>query len=115
QAVISASAHALCRSGPAATWPTNALDDQPARLCMEFDFFRQVGFVEERLGDSDPPRIADPDDARLRGHCDYSVATSSRPSQVPGSPRRHGHVTPDGRENELSSGNSLFKPKDALR
>ena len=72
-------------SGPAAARPANPLDDQPARLCMEFDFFGQIRFVEERLGDPDPPRIADSDDARLRGHCDYSVATSGRSLQVPAS------------------------------
>ena len=71
---------------------TNALDDQPARLCMEFDFFRQIGFVEERLG----IRSRELPILTMRvfvGHCDDSVATPSRALQVPGSPRRRGHVT----------------------
>jgi hypothetical protein len=33
---------------------------------MEFDFFRKIGFIEQRPWDSDP-RVADPDDARFRG------------------------------------------------
>ena len=44
---------------------------------MEFDFVGKIRFIEQRLWDPDPPRVADPDDARSRGHCDYSVATSS--------------------------------------
>jgi len=53
----------------------SALDDQPAWFGVEFNFFRKIRFIEQRLGDTDSPRIADPNDARLRGHCDYSVAT----------------------------------------
>jgi hypothetical protein len=33
----------------------SGLDDQPARLGVEFDFFRKVRFIEERLWDPDPP------------------------------------------------------------
>ena len=39
------------------------------------------------LGIRIPPRIADPHDARLRGHCDYSVATYGE------SCTRHGGAT----------------------
>jgi hypothetical protein len=35
------------------------LNDEPARLCVEFDFFGQVGLDEERLGNPNPPRISD--------------------------------------------------------
>jgi hypothetical protein len=42
---------------------------------VEFDFFRKIRFIEQRLWNPDPPRVADPDNTGFRGHCDYSVAT----------------------------------------
>jgi hypothetical protein len=48
--VVDASRHPLCGSRPAGTWMTSGLDDQPARMGVEFDFFRKVGFIEQRVG-----------------------------------------------------------------
>jgi hypothetical protein len=44
---------------------------------MKFDLIRQVSFIEQHLWDPNSSRIADPDDARLGRHCDYSVTTLS--------------------------------------
>jgi len=46
----------------------HGLDDQPASFGAEFNFLREIGFIEQRLGDAYPTRIADPDDTRLRRH-----------------------------------------------
>jgi hypothetical protein len=73
--IIAAGPHALCGCRPPAPWMASGLDDQPARFSMELNFFRKIRLIEQRLGDTNPARIADPDDARLRGHCAYSVAT----------------------------------------
>ena len=56
--------------GRRAAWTT-----EPARLRVELDFFGQIRFVQERLGNPNPPRIADLHNARPGGHRNYSVAT----------------------------------------
>ena len=48
--------------------PLLQLDDQPARLGVEFDFLGEIRFVEQRLGNPDPPGISDLHDSGLRGH-----------------------------------------------
>jgi hypothetical protein len=79
EAVIAASPQPFRRCCPPATRTTRRLDDQPARLGVEFDLFGQIGFVEEPLGNPDPLRIADPDNSRLRRHSGHTVALRSRP------------------------------------
>jgi len=73
--VIAAGAHSLCGCSPTAARVAHGSDHQPAWFGVEFNFFRKVRFIEQRLWDADPSRIADPDDARSCGHCDYSVST----------------------------------------
>jgi hypothetical protein len=68
EAIVVASPHAFRGCRPPASGMASGLDDQPARLRVEFDFFGQIRFLEERLGNPDPPRIADLYDPRLRSH-----------------------------------------------
>jgi hypothetical protein len=75
--VIAASAHALCGCRPPVARAANRLDHQPAWFGVKFHFLRKGRFVEQRFRDADPSRIADPDDARLRSHRNYSVATTT--------------------------------------
>ena len=44
---------------------------------MEFNFFRKIRFIEQGLRNPNSTRVADPDDPRLGGHCDYIVTTSA--------------------------------------
>ena len=58
---------------------------------MEFDFVREIRFIEQRSGNPDSPRVTDLDDSRFRGHGNYSVAT--RPAR-----RKSGDVPAGGTE-----------------
>ena len=59
-----------------------ALDDQPGRFGVELDFIGEIRFIEQRLRDSDPVRIADPDDAGLHRHCDLQSSYTRRSSRA---------------------------------
>jgi hypothetical protein len=76
ESVVAPSLHALGSCGPPGSRMASGLDDRPARLRMKFDFFSQIRFIEQRLRDPNSSRIADPDDARFGGQCDYGVTTS---------------------------------------
>ena len=79
ESVVAASPHAPCRRRPPAASMTSGLNNQPAGLGVELRFFRKIRFIDQRLGNPNPPRIVDPDDARLRRHWDYSVAIATSP------------------------------------
>jgi hypothetical protein len=45
-----------------------SLDDEPTGLRVDFDFFGEMGLVEERLRNPNAPRVSDPRDPGLRRH-----------------------------------------------
>lgn len=53
---------------PPGSGPCRGADDDAARFGAQFDFFRQVGLIEQDLRYANPARITDTDDACLRGH-----------------------------------------------
>jgi hypothetical protein len=40
----------------------SSLDDEPAGLRVDFDFFGEMSLVEERLRNPNAPRVSDPHD-----------------------------------------------------
>ena len=74
QQVVAGGAH-LPRCGlPALTRPPRGPHHESSRLGMQLDLVRQVGQLEQRLGDANPFGVPDPDDAGRGGHT-YIVIT----------------------------------------
>jgi hypothetical protein len=83
EAVIAASS--LHFAAAAAARTMSDLNDERARLCVEFDFFGQVGLDEERLGYPNPPRISDASrSASWLPFGDDSAAPWNRPDDASG-------------------------------
>lgn len=58
----------LCGGRPALARVPHRFDDQPTWLGVELHLVRELRFLEQRLGNADAARVADPHDARLRRH-----------------------------------------------
>src|SRR6266702_3606324 len=67
-AVVPAVVHRPRGMSPACPPPASRTNNEPPGLSLEFDFFREIGLFQQCAGHPNALRVADPDDASLRGH-----------------------------------------------